>query len=88
MTLEYLNPYLNRPLHLSFDIDSCDPSVVVATGSTFPTHNPVINLSVSGTKARGGLTFREARHICERLAETGTLVSMDVAELNPLIGKR
>jgi arginase len=58
-----------RPLHLSFDVDACDP--VVAPGT--------------GTRARGGLSYREAHYICERVAETSRLVSMDLVEVNPAL---
>ena len=58
-----------RPIHLSFDIDGIDP--IFAPGT--------------GTRARGGLNYREARYICTRLAETGALESMDLVEVNPTI---
>eukprot|EP00440_Ansanella_granifera_P061940 gb/GFBE01067156.1/.p1 GENE.gb/GFBE01067156.1/~~gb/GFBE01067156.1/.p1 ORF type:complete len:505 (+),score=98.91 gb/GFBE01067156.1/:1-1515(+) len=59
----------NRPLHLSFDVDGCDPAVAPGTG----------------TRAQGGLSYREAHYICERLAETKRLVSMDLVEVNPAL---
>ena len=62
-------PNSNRPLHLSFDIDGIDP--VFAPGT--------------GTRARGGLNYRESRYICSRLAETGKLESMDLVEVNPTL---
>eukprot|EP00975_Prorocentrum_lima_P023006 4842678-Prorocentrum_lima.AAC.1 len=52
------------PLCLSFDIDAVDPSIVAATG----------------TKVRGGLTYRESHYVCEAIAETGRLVHMDMVE--------
>ena len=55
------------PLHLSFDIDSIDPSVAPGTG----------------TLARGGLSYRESHYICESLSQTGRLVGMDMVEVNP-----
>lgn len=55
------------PIHLSLDVDSIDPSVAPGTG----------------TKARGGLSYRESHFICHALAETGRLVGMDVVEVNP-----
>ena len=58
------------PLHLSLDIDACDPSVAPATG----------------TAVQGGLSYREAHFICEACAESGRLVSMDIVEVNPLLG--
>jgi len=69
MALQRVDPKNRRPLHLSFDIDSCDP--VIAPGT--------------GTKARGGLSYREAHYICERLAMTRRLGSMDIVEVNPAL---
>jgi arginase len=34
----------------------------------------------------GGLTFREARYLCEAVAATNNLASMDLVEVNPKIG--
>ena len=65
--LNRINPDRSRPIHLSYDVDALDPIFVSATG----------------TPVRGGLTFREATFICEAVAETGCLVSMDVVEVNP-----
>lgn len=67
MALDSIDPKRRLPLHLSFDIDACDPEVAPGTG----------------TKARGGLSFREAHYICERMAMTGRLGSMDIVEVNP-----
>jgi arginase len=57
----------DRPIHLTYDIDAIDPHVCPSTG----------------TKVRGGLSYREARHICEAVSETGRLVGMDIVEVNP-----
>jgi len=62
-----VDPEGKRPLHLSFDIDACDPTVAPGTG----------------TCSRGGLTYREAHYICEELVETGRFESMDIVEVNP-----
>lgn len=67
MALHRINPHSNRPIHLEFDIDSCDPSIAPGTG----------------TCSRGGLNFREAHYICETLAMTNNLVSMSMVEVNP-----
>lgn len=67
MALDRINPGLSRPIHLSYDVDAIDPIFVSATG----------------TPVRGGLTFREGTYICEAVAETGCLVSMDLVEVNP-----
>jgi arginase len=67
--VEALSPKGCRPIHLSFDIDAMDPTIAPGTG----------------TRAPGGLTYREGRYICSRLAETGVLESMDLVEVNPQI---
>lgn len=67
MALHKVNPHSDRPIHLSFDIDGCDPSEAPGTG----------------TCIRGGLNFREAHYVCEKLSMTSNLVSMDLVEINP-----
>jgi len=67
--MHIINPFGNQPLHLSFDIDGIDPKWAPSTGTVSP----------------GGLTYREARFICEYLAETECLCSMDLVEINPTI---
>jgi arginase len=59
-----------RPVHLSFDVDACDPAVAPGTGTPVP----------------GGLSFREAHTLCEAAAASGRLVSMDVVEVNEELG--
>ena len=59
-----------RPIHLSFDVDAVDPSVITATGTPSP----------------GGLSYREAHYLCEELAATRRLCSMDLVEVNPELG--
>uniref|UniRef100_H2Z512 Arginase n=1 Tax=Ciona savignyi TaxID=51511 RepID=H2Z512_CIOSA len=68
--LDMINPSGNRPLHLSFDIDSVDPGIAPSTG----------------TKVRGGLSYREAMYVCEEVARTGSLSVMDLVEVNPELG--
>lgn len=65
MALEAVNPGLKSPIHLSFDVDALDPTVAPSTG----------------TPVRGGLSWREGHFICERVAETGQLVAMDLMEV-------
>lgn len=72
MSLDHLASQGECPLHMSFDIDGCDPSIAPATG----------------TKVPGGLNFRESSYVCEAVAETGLLVSMDMVEVNPLLATR
>merc|ERR1712050_388876 len=67
MVMHRINPHNDRPIHLTFDIDGCDPSISPGTG----------------TCSRGGVNFRESHYICESLAMTSNLTSMDVVEINP-----
>lgn len=71
MALDAVNPKRDRPIHLSFDVDACDPSVAPSTG----------------TPVRGGLTFREAHYIVEAIAETNLLVSLDIMVRRALSGR-
>lgn len=68
--LDHLTPYRDSPVHCSFDIDSIDPDTAPSTG----------------TRVRGGLTYREGNYIVEELVATGCLVSMDLVEVNTAIG--
>jgi len=65
--LKAIDPNNNRPLHLTLDIDAVDPHFAPGTG----------------TCARGGLTYREIHYVCEEMALTERLVSMDLVEVNP-----
>ncbi|EKG21004.1 Ureohydrolase [Macrophomina phaseolina MS6] len=57
----------DTPIHLSFDVDSLDPQFAPSTG----------------TPVRGGLTLREGDYIAECVAETGSLIALDLVEVNP-----
>jgi len=57
----------DTPIHLSFDIDALDPMWAPSTG----------------TAVRGGLTLREGDFIAECVAETGSLIALDLVEVNP-----
>ncbi|KAI9885907.1 MAG: A-agglutinin attachment subunit precursor [Watsoniomyces obsoletus] len=59
----------DTPIHLSFDVDALDPLVAPSTG----------------TPVRGGLTLREGDYIAECVHETGSLIAMDLVEVNPHI---
>jgi len=59
----------NNPIHVSWDVDGCDPSFIYGTG----------------TKARAGLSERESHYILQRIASTGNLVSLDMVEVNPML---
>jgi arginase len=55
--------------HLSYDVDSMDPSVAPGVG----------------TPVRGGFTYREGHLAMELLHDSGQLLSMDVTEVNPIL---
>lgn len=67
--LQRIDPDSQRRIHLSFDIDGVDPILAPSTGTPVP----------------GGITFREARVMCEMLYETRRVRSMDMVEVNPLL---
>ncbi|MCO4793036.1 MAG: arginase [Bacteriovoracaceae bacterium] len=65
-----LDPWGKDPFHISFDIDGIDPSYAPSTG----------------TPAKGGLTLNEAKSIIKEVRKTGRLNSMDLVEVNPMLG--
>jgi arginase len=65
--LEYLGDV--SALHVSFDMDSLDPSVAPGVG----------------TPVSGGLTAREAHLLMEMLADDGRVYSLDLVEVNPIL---
>lgn len=68
--LEILNPFGDKKLHVSFDIDALDP----------------IHANSTGTPVIAGMTLREGVFLMEEAYNTGTLSSMDLVEVNPLLG--
>ena len=56
-------------LHMSFDMDGVDPSI-----------SPGV-----GTPVRGGLSYREAHLVMEMVADTRSLVALDMVEVNPIL---
>ncbi len=62
----------NTHLHVSFDVDFLDPEIAPGVGTTVP----------------GGPTYREAQLCMEMIADTGSLASLDVMELNPALDVR
>ena len=56
-------------LHVSFDVDVCDPGIAPGVG----------------TPVRGGLSYREAHLVMEVIAATGRLASLDLVEINPIL---
>lgn len=59
----------NRPIHISYDIDAVDPILAPATG----------------TRVRGGLTYREAHFVAEAVCQSGNLASAEIVEFNPTL---
>jgi arginase len=59
-------------IHVSFDMDGIDPSEAPGTG----------------TPVKGGLSFREAHLIMEMLHESGSLGSIEMVEINPILDQR
>ena len=55
--------------HLSFDLDGIDPMIAPGVGTPVP----------------GGLTYREAHLVCEKAARAGSLLSLELVELNPVL---
>jgi arginase len=58
-----------QTLHVSFDLDSCEPRIAPGVGTPVP----------------GGLTFREAHLLMEMLADSAKVRTMDVVEVNPIL---
>jgi arginase len=59
-------------IHVSFDMDACDPS-----------HAPGV-----GTPVKGGLDYREAHMVMELVADSQRLVALDLVEVNPTLDIR
>lgn len=59
-------------IHVSFDLDACDPSIAPGVG----------------TPVRGGLDYREAHLLMELIADAGRLVALDLVEVNPTLDVR
>eukprot|EP01121_Diplochlamys_sp_Union-15-3_P003890 TRINITY_DN13837_c0_g1_i1.p1 TRINITY_DN13837_c0_g1~~TRINITY_DN13837_c0_g1_i1.p1 ORF type:complete len:313 (-),score=44.09 TRINITY_DN13837_c0_g1_i1:54-992(-) len=70
--LNHINPSKNRPIHLSFDIDGLDPLYAPSTG----------------TAVENGLSLQDGITICRTLKNTGSLVSMDLVEVNSALGNQ
>ncbi|XP_068628773.1 arginase-2, mitochondrial isoform X2 [Battus philenor] len=68
--LQVLDPSMNKPIHVSFDIDSLDALEAPSTG----------------TPVRGGLSLREAISLMEIIHSTGRLRAIDLVEINPALG--
>src|SRR4029078_12850790 len=59
-------------IHVSFDMDVCDPSIAPGVG----------------TPVKGGLDYREAHLVMEIVADSGLLTSLDIVEVNPTLDIR
>jgi len=59
-------------IHVSFDMDVCDPNVAPGVG----------------TAVKGGFNYREAHMIMELVADSGQLVALDLVEVNPTLDIR
>ena len=59
-------------LHVSFDLDVCDPSIAPGVG----------------TPVKGGLDYREAHMLMEMVADSGLLRALDLVEVNPILDDR
>jgi arginase len=59
-------------LHVSFDMDVCDPAIAPGVG----------------TPVKGGLDYREAHMVMELVADSRRLVALDVVEVNPTLDIR
>jgi arginase len=59
-------------IHVSFDMDVCDPSIAPGVG----------------TPVKGGLDYREAHLVMELVADSGLLTALDIVEVNPTLDVR
>jgi arginase len=59
-------------LHVSFDLDVCDPAIAPGVG----------------TPVKGGLNYREAHMVMEMVADSGLLRALDLVEVNPILDDR
>jgi arginase len=59
-------------IHVSFDLDVCDPAVAPGVG----------------TPVRGGFNYRESHMIMELVADSQRLVALDLVEVNPTLDIR
>ena len=59
-------------IHVSFDLDVCDPTVAPGVG----------------TPVKGGLDYRESHMIMELVADSQRLVALDMVEVNPTLDVR
>ena len=70
--MEQIDRRGNDGIHVSFDVDSIDPSIAPGVG----------------TAVLGGLSYRETHTLMELVVAIGRLVSLEVAEVNPIFDVR
>ena len=58
-----------RGIHVSFDLDVCDPAIAPGVG----------------TPVKGGLDYREAHMVMEMIADSGRMIGLDLVEINPIL---
>lgn len=68
--LNKIDPQGQHPIHLSFDVDACDPETMPSTG----------------TLVSRGLDDNDMQALGQELAKTKRLRSVDLVEFNPFIG--
>jgi arginase len=56
-------------IHVSFDLDVCDPSIAPGVG----------------TPVKGGLDYREAHLAMEMIADSNRMLALDLVEINPTL---
>lgn len=61
---------LDRPIHISFDVDALDPTLVTSTGTRVP----------------NGMFPQEVESIIEAALQLNKLVSLDIVEFNEKLG--
>jgi arginase len=59
-------------IHVSFDVDACDPGIAPGVG----------------TPVKGGFDYREAHLVMEMLADSESVLAVDVVEVNPVLDVR
>ena len=59
-------------VHVSFDLDACDPTVAPGVG----------------TPVKGGFDYREAHMVMELVADSRRLIALDLVEVNPTLDVR
>lgn len=70
-TCDYIRN-VNKPVHISFDVDALDPEHLCSTGTPVP----------------GGLSIEDVRNIIISGLDSDNLVSLDVVEFNTMLGDK